>query len=237
MEVTTQKPAGKLLIVDDDADIRELLGDVLSPEFHVQLAADAESGLLIAGRIRPDLILVDLRMPGLDGFGFCSELRSRPELGHIAETLVMVMTGSENAEIRAFESGADDYIQKPFGWHELRARILARLRARYRRQPAAGDTQVIRSGNLELDLDRCLATVDGKPIELSSLEFKLLSYFVRSGGKVVSRAEVLEDNWPGVIVTNRTVDTHVSKIRKAISGSQEQIQSIYGAGYCWRSAE
>ncbi len=237
MDVTPPKPAARLLIVDDDADIREMLRDTLSPEFDVELAADAESGLLAAGRIRPDLILVDLQMPGMDGFGFCLELRSRLELSHIADTLVMVMTGSPDSERLSFESGADDYVGKPFRPGELRARITARLRARYRRRPAAGDTQVLRSGNLELDLDRSIASLDGKQIPLSQLEFKLLGYFMRSGGRVVSRSEVLEDNWPGVSVTHRTVDTHVSKIRKAISGSREQIQSIYGAGYCWRALD
>lgn len=225
MDVALPKSPRKLLVIDDESDIREMLRDALSPEYDVTIAQDGATGLVAARQLRPELILVDLRMPGMSGLQFCKALRETS----VSDALVMVMTGSEAGEVDSFESGADDYVAKPFGIDELRARIRTRLKTR-------NPTQKILSGNLELDLDRCEATLGGTPIVLSSLEFKLLLYFVRTAGRLVSRAQVLEDNWPGVVVTDRTVDTHVSKLRKAIAGSQFQIHTIYGAGYCWRAS-
>lgn len=222
----------KLLVIDDEQDICELIRDALSQEFEISTANDGATGLRLATELVPDLVLVDLRMPGLDGISFCRGLRKNPVL---TRTLVMVMTGQEEAEVRSFESGADDFIVKPFGTEELRARIRARIRRKaVDARPADENSDLLRSENLQLDLGRFEARIDGRLVELSALEFKLLCYFVRTGGKIVSRTEVLEANWPDVVVTDRTVDTHVSKLRKAIAGSVFQIQTVYGAGYCWK---
>jgi DNA-binding response OmpR family regulator len=230
--MTVQK---KLLIVDDEQDICELIRDALSPEYQISIAHDGATGLKLATQIQPDLVLVDLRMPRLDGIGFCKALR---EIPGFSKTLLMVMTGQEEAEVRSFESGADDFIVKPFGTEELRARIRARLRRQDMEEtpPHPEGDGVISAGNLQLDLSRYEARIDDRLLVLSALEFKLLSYFARTDGKIVSRTEVLEANWPDVVVTDRTVDTHVSKLRRALAGSQFQIQTVYGAGYCWKKS-
>jgi DNA-binding response OmpR family regulator len=231
MDVTENPNAYKLLVIDDEPEICSLISESLSNEFAVTTAGDGPSGIQRASECPPDLVLVDLRMPGMDGLEVCKAIRSQKnESG--STPLVMVMTGRNDAEVDSFECGADDFVAKPFGLEQLRARIHARIRTRPKPNPEI--SEIIHHANLEADLERQEARLNGAPVELSSLEFRLLIYFMKTNGKVVSRADVLESNWPGVVVSDRTVDTHVSKLRKAIAGSEYQIQTIYGAGYCWR---
>ncbi|MFN7685170.1 MAG: response regulator transcription factor, partial [Oligoflexia bacterium] len=182
MDVTKPTATGKLcvpklLVIDDEPEICALITETFSGEFEVASASDGTSGIRAAIQNRPDLVLVDLRMPGMDGIEVCKVLR---ENFSALETspLLMVMTGRDDAEVASFQSGADDFVAKPFGLEQLRARIHARLRARLRSRLSTRQVH----GNLEIDSERLEARIHGELIELSSLEFRLLHYFMQTNG-------------------------------------------------------
>ena len=218
----------RILVVEDEPSIAfGLQLDLKGEGYEVEIASDGESALKRAQKEKFDLILLDLMLPGKDGFEVCRELRR----SGLKTQIVMLTARVQEAEkVLGLELGADDYVTKPFSPRELRARVKAALRRTEEDSP-----HTFRFGEGEVDLDRCELKLAGKPVELTALEFKLLSAFVQHRGKVLSRAQLLDLVWGrGTFVTDRVVDNHVVALRRKIEPDPAQpryLLSIRGLGY------
>jgi DNA-binding response OmpR family regulator len=224
-----------VLVVEDDAGIRELLRLHLDlAGFTIEEAGDGRRALDRARSTTFDLVLLDVMLPGLDGVSVCRALRST---GPNVETPILMLTAreGESDKVLGLESGADDYLTKPFGVRELMARIAAIMR-RHRRQTAV-DTPaaVLRVGDLSLDRERREATVRGERVELTKQEFDLLYMMASRPGAVFTRAALLQEVWSDdTYVTDRTVDTVISRLRRKIerdSQDPEMLLTAWGVGY------
>lgn len=218
----------KILIVEDDKDIALGLEEDLSRHGHeVDTVTDGQRALDRGRESRWDLIILDLMLPKKDGFEVCRELRR----SGIKTPIIMLTAKTHEAEkILGLELGADDYITKPFSPRELRARIHALLR-----RVSGESLGIYQFGECEVDFDRGEVRRSGRPIDLSALEFRLLTAFVRRRGRVLSREQLIDAAWgPSVIVTERVVDTHILNLRKKIEPVPEKPQyilSVRGMGY------
>jgi len=217
-----------ILVVEDDPGIALGLEDDLRLEgYDVEVARDGETALRRARERTFDLIVLDLMLPHKDGFQVCRELRH----GGMDAPIIMLTARTQEAEkVLGLEMGADDYVTKPFSPLELRARIKAVLRR------TSGDTpRIYRFGDIEVDFRRCEVRREGRVVELSSLEFKLLGAFIRSRGRVLSRDQLLDAAWGSdVHVTDRAVDNHVVDLRRKIEPDPAEpryITSVRGMGY------
>ena len=222
----------RLLIVEDDPQLSTGLQLYLeSFGYDVTVVNDGAEGLEEASALPGyDLVVLDAKLPGKSGFDILREMRARG-----AATPVLMLTGMGSAEdrIRGFELGADDYLTKPFVTEELLARIQVILK-RARPDPVAASGMFL-VGGLVVDLDNQSASRDGKPVDLTDLEFRLLRYFLVHRGRTVSRQQLLRDVWnlPSEVET-RTIDRHVNALRKVMDGEDEDswpIRSVYGIGY------
>jgi two-component system, OmpR family, alkaline phosphatase synthesis response regulator PhoP len=212
--------ADKILIVDDEPDILEFLEYNLVKEgFHVVTAADGEEALKVAEKEKPDLIILDIMMPKIDGVEVCRQLRAKPAFDH---TLIAFLTAREEdySQIAALDVGGDDYITKPIRPRVFVSRIKALLR-RADKQNEFKDSGVLSVGDLSIDKERVTVTRSGEEIELAKKEFELLYLLVSKPGKVFSREEIFNKIWGSdVIVGNRTIDVHIRKktISKRLRG-------------------
>lgn len=219
----------RVLIADDEPSIVMAVRDELTFEgFDVHSAADGPEALSCALSIKPDVLLLDLMLPGMNGFAVCRELRARmPELWII----MLTIRGQEADRVIGFEAGADDYVVKPFSLRELVARIKVGLRRVHSRNAAA--VQIL--GDLQVDLKARRVQREGVEIPLTRREFDILELLLRRPGEVITRDEFLDSLWgKDVYVTSRTVDTHVGALRKKLEGrsdSQTYICSVRGIGY------
>ncbi|MBN2645745.1 MAG: response regulator [Desulfuromonadaceae bacterium] len=221
MEKTTAKT---VLIVEDETKLARLLADYLHQAGFATVWVD--NGLDALPRVHehsPDLILLDLMLPGKDGLSLCREIRA-------FSTVPLIMLTARVEEIDrllGLELGADDYICKPFSPREVVARVKAVLRR------SEGEAAVI--SGLQLDSARQRATLDGQPLDLTTVEFRLLALLASHPGRLYSRQQLMENIYPDErIVCDRTVDSHIKKLRRklaAIAPQRELIHSIYGAGY------
>jgi DNA-binding response OmpR family regulator len=218
----------KILIVEDEPSIALALEDDLRREgYDVELAGDGLAATERATSLEFDLILLDLMLPGRDGFEVCRQLRREG-----VETPIVVLTAKtqEAEKVLGLEAGADDYVTKPYSARELRARIKAHLRRSQRQM-----SDVYRFGDAELDFVRCELRRRGKVIELSALEFKLLSSFVKRAGRLLTRTQLLDEVWGrDAHVTERVVDNQINNLRKKIEPEPDRPQyliSLRGLGY------
>ena len=215
-----------ILVVDDERNIVELVRLYLEKEgFRVVTASDGEQALVQFDRSDPDLVVLDVMLPKLDGFEVCRELRRRCDV-----PIVMLTARSEDVDaIVGLELGADDYVTKPFNPRALVARVKAILR---RTDATAKGGRPIVVGNLRIDPRRREALVDGRSLDLRAREFDLLAALARDPGVVLTRDALLEDVWgtdfPG---ETRTVDVHVAEVRKKLSDDGPQIETVRGIGY------
>lgn len=217
----------KVLVVDDDQENLQLVADMLRAEFQPLMSSSGREGLLVAVREQPDLILLDVNMPEMDGFEVCKRLREQPSTRQIP--IVMLTTASSlDSRVKGLDLGADDYITKPFQVRELVARIHARLR---RHEQARKADSTLEVGNLKLDSKSFQVWVNSASVKLTRIEFELLRYFIEHPNEVVDRQKLLGDLWPDAVVTNRTVDTHMANLRKKIKGFSYGLETIYGSGY------
>jgi DNA-binding response OmpR family regulator len=217
----------KVLIVDDDQENLTLVADMLRSEFQPLMAPNGREGILVAVREQPDLILLDVNMPEMDGFEVCKRLREQPGTRQIP--IIMLTTASSlDSRVKGLDLGADDYITKPFQVRELVARIHARLRRHELDRKAETSLEL---GNLKLDSKSFQVWVNNESVKLTRIEFELLRYFLEHPNQVVDRQKLLGDLWPDAVVTNRTVDTHVANLRKKIKGFSYPLETIYGSGY------
>jgi len=230
--------AEKILVVEDEVALQETLSYTLKRQgYEVEVAGDGPSALETARRIHPDLILLDIMLPGMDGFEVCRVLRQE------STTPVLMLTARDDEidRVVGLEVGADDYLTKPFSMRELLARIKAMLRRvrmiRQETTPAvAGVTpQILTFDNLDLDLTRREVRLDGKPIAMKPKEFDLLHFLAQHRGQVLTREHILERVWGwDYIGDSRTVDVHVRWLREKIEADAAnplRIITVRGAGY------
>ena len=220
----------RILVAEDEPGIALGLEDDLRLEgWNVEMVGDGPSAAKRAREERFDLILLDVMLPGRDGFEVCRELR---KAGVQTPIIMLTAKGQEAEKVLGLDLGADDYVTKPFSPKELRARIRAALR---RRGTDAETTDVYRFGTIEVDAARCELRRDGAIIDTTATEFKLLSAFVRNRGRVLSREKLLDEAWgPGTFLTDRVVDNHVVALRRKIEvdpGEPRYLVSVRGVGY------
>jgi two-component system phosphate regulon response regulator PhoB len=223
-----------ILIVEDDADIRELIRYNMEREgYKVALCASAELAKTWIAKKIPDLILLDLMLPGTDGFTFCRELRKSERTAQIP--VIMVTARVEDADIVAgLEVGADDYITKPFSARVLAARVKTALR-RKKSDPEDASSILVR-GPFEIDPVHHVAKVKGVPVLLTVGEFKSLDLFMRRPGVVFSRYQIVDAIHDGEHAsTDRAVDVLIVGLRKKLGSCSDWIETIRGVGYCMRT--
>jgi DNA-binding response OmpR family regulator len=241
-DVSTGPGRRKVLVVEDEAPIRELLRLHLSLSgFEVEETGDGALGLDRARSAKFDLIVLDVMLPGLDGITICRAIRAQ---GVNTDTAIMMLTArdTESDTVLGLESGADDYVAKPFGIRELVARASAVLRRSARSEAQANaSAHGVRLPGLTLDAERREAVVRGTPVELTKQEFDLLYLLAGRRGIVFSRTALLAKVWHGdTYVTERTVDTVVSRLRRKIEQDPqdpELILTAWGVGYKFVDAE
>jgi DNA-binding response OmpR family regulator len=219
-----------ILVVEDEADLLRGLRDNLSYEgYRVLTATDGEKGLSLAMKEKPDLVILDWMMPGMDGLTVCRELRGR---GNQAPVVFLTARGQEVDRVLGLEMGADDYITKPFSVRELAARVKAILR---RAAGMAARPAVFRAGEAEVDASSFTAKKGKKTVELGRYEAEILRVLAQRRGQVVSRNEILNEVWGlDANPTDRTVDNYIVKIRQKIEKDPKNpraLVTVHGAGY------
>jgi two-component system alkaline phosphatase synthesis response regulator PhoP len=218
----------RVLIVEDDTDIAMSLGADLRRQGHEsEVIGDGERAIEVATRTTWDLILLDVMLPGVDGFDVCRELRQQG----IETPIIMLTARTQEVEKElGLDSGAEDYVTKPFGLRELRARIRAQLR-----RSARGPGRATRFGDCEVDFDRAELRRGGRVVEVTAQEWRLLGVFLQRPGRALSRDQLIALAWGhGVSVTDRTVDTHVFNLRRKIEvvpSEPRWIIGVRGLGY------
>lgn len=220
---------GRILVIDDEKDLIELVRYNLEKEgFLVEGAQDGEKGLAAARRERPDAIIIDYMLPGIDGLEVCRSLRSDSRTASIP-LIMLTAKSAESDRILGLELGADDYITKPFSPRELAARIKALLR---RVSLPQTPPDMIRFGGLVIDSGSREASCDGVLISLTATEFRLLQFLAGHPGRVYSRNQLI-DHALGrdISVTDRTIDVHITGLRKKLGICGEWIETVRGFGY------
>ncbi len=223
---------GRILVVEDDLDLNQLITRQLRQDGHeVFQAFDGEAGLAAVDRENPDLVVLDWMLPKLDGLVVCRRIRDR----HVVPVLMLTARAEEADIILGLEVGADDYLTKPFRIRELLARVRAILRRTERFQSQTPQVEVpaaITSGPLVVSTDMRTATLDGSELDLTPKEFDLLALFLQNQGRAFSREYLLERIWGDeTYVTDRTVDTHMQRLRKKLGDEAESIRTVWGIGY------
>lgn len=218
----------KILVVEDEEDVLELVRYNLGKNgYKVETAMSGEEALQKAMRINPDLILLDLMLPTVDGLEVCRKVKNDPRTQHVP--VVMLTAKGEEADIvTGLEMGADDYVTKPFSPRVLMARVKAVLR-----RPAEGkETDVLVLGDLEIDPGRHRVAVKGESVDLTSTEFKLLHYLAQRAGWVFTRYQIVDavhgSDYP---VTDRSVDVQIVGLRKKLGSAGDYIETVRGVGY------
>jgi DNA-binding response OmpR family regulator len=236
----------RILVVEDDLTVAEVVVDYLR---HAGLeprhAVDGQAALEIAAGWPPDLVVLDLMLPGASGLEVCRRLREGREgrEGEIARgTLPVIMLtalSEESDRVRGLESGADDYVTKPFSPRELTLRVQAVLRRARAADVVAATPQPVRSGRLEVDVAARRAFSDGRELDLTVREFDLLAFFVTHPGRAFTRAELLEQVWGWSFGDLSTITVYVRRLRDKIErepASPTQLQTVWGVGYRWEAS-
>jgi two-component system phosphate regulon response regulator PhoB len=225
---TLAKPT--ILVVEDEAPLMTLLRYNLEKQgFKVEEAADGQEALLRVAEARPDLVLLDWMLPALSGIEVCRQLRRRPNTRDLPIIMVTARTEDQDA-VRALDTGADDYIAKPFAMEAL----LARIRALLRRSGGVATKGTLAYRDLTMDQDAHRVSRNGRALHLGPTEYRLLEFFLQHPGRVFTREQLLDGVWGRDIhVEPRTVDVHIRRLRKAINGETEVdlIRTVRSAGY------
>jgi two-component system, OmpR family, alkaline phosphatase synthesis response regulator PhoP len=223
---------GKILIIDDETDLIELVRYNLEKEgYAVVGAGDGESGVALIVREKPDLVIVDLMLPGMDGLELCRLLRQKPETAQIPILMLTAKT-SETDRIIGLELGADDYVTKPFSPRELAARVKALLR---RSSGIRQQESIIRHGDLSIDPASHEVRIGNRMIDLTATEYRLLQFLITHPGFVYSRSALIDGALGrDITVLERTIDVHIMSLRKKLGKCGERIETIRGFGYKFR---
>jgi two-component system phosphate regulon response regulator PhoB len=220
-----------ILVVDDEQDILELLEyNLTRNNFKVRAVGTGEDALREAREKAPDLILLDLMLPGVDGLEVCKRLRADNRTAHVP--IIMITARGEEADVVVgLELGADDYITKPFSPRVVLARMKAVLRRREEQETTGKDTMV-RANGLVIHPQRHEATIHGRALNLTALEMRILSTLARSPGRVFTRYQIVENTQGvGVGVTDRSVDVHIVSLRRKLGDDANLIETVRGVGY------
>lgn len=219
----------KILIVDDEQDVTELLEfNLRQAGYEVISAEDGATALRKAREATPDLILLDVMLPEMDGTEVCKQLRRDPTTARIP-IIMLTAKAAEIDRVLGLELGADDYVTKPFSPRELVLRVRGLLR---RGQPTDEPQEVIHVGDLVVDIPRHQVTVKGKGIDLTATEFKLITTLAQRRGRVQSREQLLQDVWEyDSLIDTRTVDTHMRRLREKLGVAAKYLDTVRGVGY------
>ena len=219
-----------VLIVDDEAAIREMVSLALeTAKFNVLEASDSQEGRAIIIDSQPDVVLLDWMMPGTTGLELLRRLRRDPLTEKIPVILLTAKT-SEDSKITGLDSGADDFISKPFSPKEL----VSRIRAVIRRSTVTEPSEPIKVGEMLFDPESHRVSICDEPVEIGPTEYRMLQFFLTHQERVYSRDQILDHVWgPNIYLDERTVDVHIRRLRKAISvaGHEKYVQTVRGAGY------
>lgn len=220
----------KILVVDDETDILEFLKYNLVREgYQVFVATNGKEGLQIAQKVKPDLIVLDIMMPEMDGVETCQQIRAIPELN---QTIITFLTArnEDYSQIAALDVGGDDYITKPIKPKVFISRIKALLRRSERVSAHADEEEIIAIGDLLIDKNKFVVYRNNKTLELAKKEFELLNLLASRPGRVFTRDEIFARIWGSdIIVGNRTIDVHIRKLREKIG--EEYVKTVKGIGY------
>ena len=225
---------GKILIVDDEADIREILQfNLENAGYEADCAASAEEALEILSPDH-DLILLDVMMEGMSGFKMAEVVRK--ELENQIPIIFLTAKNAENDLLTGFSAGGDDYISKPFSIHEVIARVKAVLRRSSTAQDPVSD--MIVSGKIRIDMSKKMVYAAGEPVLLSKKEFEILSLLASHEGRVYSREDIINELWKDApYVLDRTVDVHIARIRGKLGAYKNYLTNRSGYGYCFSPVE
>jgi DNA-binding response OmpR family regulator len=221
----------RILVVEDETDIAQLIKHTLERggDAQVDVVTSGDAALKAVGDKQPDLVILDLNLPVLDGTEVCRLLRARPATAALPIIMLTARTG-ETDRVSGLDLGADDYVTKPFSLRELAARVRAVLR----RKPGARPTamSIYRGKHVVADFDAVSVTVDGEPIRLTRREFELLKCLVENRNRVLSRDRLLERVWGyEQFIETRSVDVHVGRLRSKLGAAGDQIETVVGLGY------
>jgi two-component system, OmpR family, phosphate regulon response regulator PhoB len=222
----------RILLIEDEPDIAEVLQYNLEKEgFQVELAGRGDAGLEAVRRESPDLILLDLMLPGLDGLEMTRLLKRDPATAHLP--IVMLTARSEEVDrIVGLELGADDYISKPFSPREVVLRVKAVLRRLQPEQPEETASELLQVGGIELDISGHQLRLGGREVPLTATEFRLLRLLMERNGRVQTRGQLLSDVWGyAEDIDSRTVDTHIRRLRRKLGPEADRIETVIGVGY------
>jgi two-component system response regulator ResD len=230
----------RILIVEDDLTVAEVVVDYLR---HAGLeprhAVDGQAALEIAAAWQPDLVVLDLMLPGASGLEVCQRLREERHAQAPLPVIMLTALGEESDRVRGLESGADDYVTKPFSPRELTLRVQAVLRRARAAGLVAGTPQPVRSGRLEVDVAARRARAGGRELDLTVREFDLLAFFVAHPGRAFTRAELLEQVWGWSFGDLSTITVYVRRLRDKVEAqpaSPVQLQTVWGVGYRWEAS-
>ena len=219
----------KIYIVEDEPDIRETLEYNFSNEgFEVFTAPDGEEALSNIKKVLPDVLILDLMLPGVSGLDVCKSIRADDDIKDMS-IIMLTAKGEEIDRVIGFELGADDYVTKPFSVRELILRVKVLLK---KQRESLVENKLVTFGPIRIDLDAHELKINDKEIVLTALEFKLLQHLVKRKGRVQTREQLLGDVWGySAEVTTRTVDTHIKRLREKLGNTSDYIQTIRGVGY------
>ena len=228
--------ASHILVVDDEPDIAALVAYHLARErYRVRTVSDGNEALSAIEAERPDLVVLDIMLPGTPGLEVLREIRRRSELEGLP-VLLLTARREERDRVEGLRLGADDYVPKPFSPQELVLRVGAVLRRVQQRPPAPGAGRVLRAGPFIVDLEAAHAELGGTPLELTPTEFRLLAVLMERRGRVQSRRQLLETVWEVTArITTRTVDMHVQRLRGKLGDHAFWIETARGFGYRFRA--
>ena len=223
----TKQPV--ILVVEDDDDIRELVAFSLEDEgYRVEQAADGLKGQELAEALQPDLIILDLMLPGRDGLSVCRELNKKAADAMPSPILMLTARGEEMDRIVGFEYGADDYVVKPFNIREL----MLRVRAILRRRSMDNGKRIITRHGISLDQQGRRVSIDGEALELTALEYRIFEDFFLNAGRIRTREELLSSVWGYQFEGyERTVDVHIARLRRKLGNASQFIETVRGMGY------
>lgn len=227
----------KILIVEDEPDIVKMLEYNLKKEgFRITSASDGREALRRVERDRPDIIILDLMLPEIDGLEVCKFLKQSPGTANIP-IIMLTAKAQETDKIVGLELGADDYITKPFSIRELTARVKAVLRRAREKDKLP---EIFKTGTMTIDFSKIKVAIGNKPVELTAKEFELLSALIKAKGRVLSRDYLLDNIWgfdQAVEIQSRTVDVHIQTLRKKLKTEAKRIVTVKNYGYRFEQEE
>lgn len=217
-----------VLLVEDESDVVDLVRYHLTRAgFGVSSAATGPEGIRMARELRPDVVVLDLMLPGLDGYEVCRQLKTFPETAKIG-VLMLTAKGETKDRVRGLELGADDYVAKPFSPREL----VLRVESLHRRCQQQVQADILTVDAFEIDRTNFTVKLEGRRLDLTTTEFRLISLLVERRGKILSREVLLTDVWGyQSIIDTRTVDTHIRRLREKLGPHSKRIETLRGEGY------